>query len=146
VAWYTGRMIGRSAYEHWREIAATGGTYQAPPDLHAKGALLVPAFAAVIVLTLLAGWSNDPDLDRPGAKPGYSHGLPSETAEQGLSMEAAGQGLPGEAAGHGFPAQGGPGGPGDAASAGLPGQGSGYASGDARYGLAGGEARPTADD
>ena len=78
LAWYTGRLIGRSAYEHWRTIAAVGGTYGAPPDLHAKGTLLVPAFAAVIVLTLLAGWSNDPDLDRPGAKPGYGHELPSQ--------------------------------------------------------------------
>jgi hypothetical protein len=76
LAWYTGRLIGRSAYAHWREIAVTGGTYQAPPDLHARGTLLVPAFAAVIVLTLLAGWSNDPDLERPGAKPGYGRELP----------------------------------------------------------------------
>jgi hypothetical protein len=77
LAWWTGRMIGRSAYEHWRTVAAAGGTYAAPPDLHAKGALLVPAFAAVIVLTLLAGWSNDPDLDQPGAKPGYGSQLPA---------------------------------------------------------------------
>jgi hypothetical protein len=75
LAWFTGRMIGRSAYEHWRDVAVAGGTYSAPPDLHAKGPLLVPAFAAVIVLTLLAGWSNDPDLDRPGAKPGYGRQL-----------------------------------------------------------------------
>ena len=75
LAWFTGRLIGRSAYEHWRAVAVAGGTYQAPPDLHAKGALLVPAFAAVIVLTLLAGWSNDPDLDRPGARPGYGQQL-----------------------------------------------------------------------
>jgi hypothetical protein len=74
VAWLAGRVIGLSAYQHWKDTATVGGTYQAPPDLHAKGALLVPAFAAVIVLTLLAGWSNDPDLERPGAKPGYGHG------------------------------------------------------------------------
>jgi hypothetical protein len=78
LAWFTGRLIGLSAYEHWKDVAAAGGTYQAPPDLHAKGALLVPAFAAVIVLTLLAGWSNDPDLERPGAKPGYGHEIPAE--------------------------------------------------------------------
>ena len=76
LAWFTGRQIGLSAYQHWKDVAAAGGTYQAPPDLHAKGALLVPAFAAVIVLTLLAGWSNDPDLERPGAKPGYGNELP----------------------------------------------------------------------
>ena len=49
--------------------------FQAPPDLHAYGVLLVPAFAAVIVLTLMAGWSNDPELDEPGAHPGYGHDL-----------------------------------------------------------------------
>jgi hypothetical protein len=75
VAWQGGRRLGLSAYEHWRETAVAGGTYAAPPDLHAHGALLVPAFGAAIVLTLLAGWSNDPDLDLPGAKPGYGHDL-----------------------------------------------------------------------
>jgi hypothetical protein len=78
LAWWVGRQIARSAYEQWRTVAAVGATYQAPPDLHAKGALLVPAFAAVIVLTLLAGWSNDPDLDQPGAKPGYGNQLENQ--------------------------------------------------------------------
>jgi hypothetical protein len=87
LAWYTGREIGRSAYEHWRSLAAAGGTYAAPPDLHAKGALLVPAFAAVIVLTLLAGWSNDPDLERPGAKPGYGSQL-AAAPEDELSSDS----------------------------------------------------------
>jgi hypothetical protein len=82
LAWFTGRLIGLSAYQHWRDVAAAGDTYQAPPDLHAKGALLVPAFAAVIVLTLLAGWSNDPDLERPGAKPGYGHDIPPARAAE----------------------------------------------------------------
>jgi hypothetical protein len=36
----------------------------------------VPAFAAAIVLTLVAGWSNDPDLDQPGAQPGYGPNHP----------------------------------------------------------------------
>jgi hypothetical protein len=71
VAWQVGRRLGLGAYDSWRETATSGATYHAPPDLHAHGALLVPAFAAVIVTTLLAGWSNDPDLDQPGAKPGY---------------------------------------------------------------------------
>jgi hypothetical protein len=75
VAWQVGRRIGLGAYERWRETATAGATYHAPPDLHSHGALLVPAFAAVIVTTLLAGWSNDPDLDQPGAKPGYGHDL-----------------------------------------------------------------------
>jgi hypothetical protein len=75
VAWQVGRQFGLTAYERWRDTAATGATYHAPPDLHAHGALLVPGFAAVIVMTLLAGWSNDPDLEKPGAMPGYGHDL-----------------------------------------------------------------------
>jgi len=66
-----GELIGRSGYQHWIETAQQGSTYLAPPQVHSLGPTLVPAFAAAIVLTLLAGWSNDPDLDRPGAQPGY---------------------------------------------------------------------------
>jgi hypothetical protein len=77
VAWQVGRRIGLGAYERWRDAATAGATYHAPPDLHTHGALLVPAFAAVIVTTLLAGWSNDPDLEQPGAKPGYGHDVPT---------------------------------------------------------------------
>jgi hypothetical protein len=76
VAWQVGRRIGLGAYETWRAAATTGDTFDRPPDLHAYGTLLVPAFAAVIVCTLLAGWSNDPDLDTPGAHPGYGRDLP----------------------------------------------------------------------
>ena len=71
IAPWIGEMIGRSGYEHWRDIATRGATYMAPPEVHSTGPKLVSAFAAAIVLTLLAGWSNDPDLDQPGAKPGY---------------------------------------------------------------------------
>ena len=87
VAWRLGRQIGLTAYERWRDTAATGATYHAPPDLHAHGVLLVPAFAAAIVLTLMAGWSNDPDLDRPGARPGYGNDWPApdEPGLYGLS-------------------------------------------------------------
>jgi hypothetical protein len=92
VAWQLGRRIGLSAYEAWRETATAGATFSAPPDLHAYGALLVPAFAAAIVLTLLAGWSNDPDLDRPGARPGYGHDL----AHAGYPPPAFSSGWPGE--------------------------------------------------
>ena len=84
VAWQLGRQIGLGAYERWRDTAASGATYHAPPDLHAHGTLLVPAFAAVIVLTLLAGWSNDPDLDRPGARPGYGNDLANQPFSSGL--------------------------------------------------------------
>lgn len=73
VAWQAGRLIGRADYQRWQETSAQAATYQAPPDVHAYGVLLVPAFAAVIALTLMAGWSNDPELDAPGARPGYGH-------------------------------------------------------------------------
>lgn len=71
VAWGVGRLLGLGAWHDWQRSSSPGDTYDAPPDLHAHGALLVAAFAAVIVTTLLAGWSNDADLERPGAKPGY---------------------------------------------------------------------------
>ncbi|MEV4348929.1 hypothetical protein AB0J83_31110 [Actinoplanes sp. NPDC049596] len=71
VAPWIGEMIGRGDYQHWSETARTGATYLAPPEVHAVGPMLVPAFAAAIALTLMAGWSNDPDLDAPGARPGY---------------------------------------------------------------------------
>jgi hypothetical protein len=76
VAWQVGRQLGLDGYERWRAAAAAGDTFSRPPDLHAHAALLVPAFAAVIVCTLLAGWSNDPDLEVPGARPGYGHNHP----------------------------------------------------------------------
>ncbi len=75
VAWQAGRLVGRGAYQQWQETSAQAATYQAPPDLHAYGVLLVAAFAAVITLTRMAGWSNDPELDEPGAVPGYGRDL-----------------------------------------------------------------------
>lgn len=77
IAWQVGRRFGLAEFVRWQEAAAAGATFDRPPDLHAHGTLLVPAFAAVIVCTLLAGWSNDPDLDVPGARPGYGHDLPT---------------------------------------------------------------------
>jgi hypothetical protein len=73
VAWQVGRLVGLNAWKQWQHTSAVGDTFGRPPDLRAHGALLVIAFGAVIVTTLLAGWSNDPDLDLPGAKPGYGH-------------------------------------------------------------------------
>ena len=78
VMWEVGRLIGLSSWNDWQDSSTAGQTYDRPPDLHAHGALLVIAFAAVIVTTLLAGWSNDPDLERPGARPGYGHDLGDE--------------------------------------------------------------------
>ncbi|GAA0566891.1 hypothetical protein GCM10010172_58450 [Paractinoplanes ferrugineus] len=81
VAPWIGEMIGRDDYRHWSETAGKGATFLAPPEVHSTGPLLVPAFAAAIVLTLLSGWSNDPDLDQPGARPGYGPNTP--TTEDG---------------------------------------------------------------
>jgi hypothetical protein len=76
---WVGGLVGRGSYHHWQQTAVQGATYSAPPQVHSVGPRLVAAFAAAIVLTLLAGWSNDPDLDAPGAKPG-----------QGPNLEASG--------------------------------------------------------
>jgi hypothetical protein len=76
VAPWVGEMIGRADYQAWQETAAQGATYLAPPQVHSLGPSLVPAFIAAIVLTLLAGWSNDPDLDESGAQPGYGPNHP----------------------------------------------------------------------
>jgi MFS family permease len=67
---WVGGLVGRGSYHHWQESAVQGATYSAPPQVHSVGPRSVAAFAAAIVLTLLAGWSNDPDLDEPGARPG----------------------------------------------------------------------------
>ncbi|MFC4064239.1 hypothetical protein [Actinoplanes subglobosus] len=85
VAPLVGEFLGRGAYQDWRETAAQGATYLAPPELQSLGPKLVPAFIAAIVLTLLAGWSNDPDLDLPGAHPGYAanHGYPPYPPQAG---------------------------------------------------------------
>jgi hypothetical protein len=74
-AWQVGRLIGLGAYRDWRGSSAAGATYAAPPDLSAHGALMVAAFGAAIVLTLMAGWANDPDLEQPGSRPGYGNDL-----------------------------------------------------------------------
>lgn len=73
-----GEWLGHDAYEQWKATAVQGATYLAPPELSSLGPRMVPAFVAAIVLTLLAGWSNDPDLDHPGALPGYRANHPPQ--------------------------------------------------------------------
>ncbi|WP_211275321.1 hypothetical protein [Actinoplanes rectilineatus] len=95
VAPAVGELIGRDAYADWRATAAQGASYLAPPEVHSVGPTLVPAFAAAIVLTLLAGWANDPDLDQPGAHPGYGPNHPDEYPAYGpLGVSAADAGEP----------------------------------------------------
>lgn len=81
---WVGEMIGKSGFDRWQATAVRGATYLAPPEVHSTGPRLVAAFAAAIVLTLLAGWSNDPDLDEPGAKPGYG---PNSAADHYATSE-----------------------------------------------------------
>ncbi|MFI6757784.1 DUF2567 domain-containing protein [Micromonospora sp. NPDC050417] len=79
VAWQVGRHIGLGEYHHLLETSAAGSTFGKPPDLRAgrfewifgfipalRGDLLVPAFGAVVMYTMLAGWSRYAGL---GAEP-----------------------------------------------------------------------------
>ncbi|MGI5148630.1 DUF2567 domain-containing protein [Plantactinospora sp. CA-294935] len=80
LAWQLGRQIGLSGYERLLASAPPGATFSKPPDLHggqydlllgfipAIQDLLVPAFGAAVMYTLLAGWSRYPGL-RPEAEP-----------------------------------------------------------------------------
>jgi len=80
LAWQVGRRIGLSGYERLLRDAPAGTSFTKPPDLHggqytevlgfvpAIQDLLVPAFGAAVVYTLLAGWSRYPDL-RPEPEP-----------------------------------------------------------------------------
>lgn len=85
VAWQVGRLPGRGGFERWQDTAAAGAVGLQPADLRAYGVLLVPAFAAVITYTLLAGWSHDPELgvvDEPdwAAEYPFSSGSTAEPA------------------------------------------------------------------
>ncbi|MFD0972624.1 DUF2567 domain-containing protein [Plantactinospora endophytica] len=80
LAWQLGRQIGLSGYERLLASAPPGATFSKPPDLHggqydlllgfipAIQDLLVPAFGAAVMYTLLAGWSRYPGL-RPESEP-----------------------------------------------------------------------------
>ncbi|HEY0699244.1 MAG TPA: DUF2567 domain-containing protein [Micromonospora sp.] len=81
LAWQLGRRIGLADYHRLLESAPLGQIFDKPPDLRAggvdwlfgvlpviRGDLLLPAFAGVVVYTLLAGWSTYPGL-RPEAEP-----------------------------------------------------------------------------
>ncbi|BCJ45454.1 hypothetical protein GCM10010168_79900 [Actinoplanes ianthinogenes] len=129
-----GELIGKDAYAQWRATATQGATYLAPPEVHSIGPTLVPAFVAAIVLTLLAGWSNDPDLDQPGAQPGYGPNHPGTQPGYGPDLPGAqpgyGPGVPGAQPGFG------PGLPGaqPGYGPGVPGAQPGYGPGTGQYG------------
>ena len=75
VAWQLGRRIGLSGYQRLLATAPDGTPFTKPADLRAGGIrwfldvlplpfgdLLLPAFAAAVTYTLLAGWSRWPSL------------------------------------------------------------------------------------
>jgi hypothetical protein len=75
IAWWVGRRLGLAEYERLLDAAAAGQRLGKPGDLRGtearwwppmlRGDVLVPAFAAVGLYTLLAGWSRYPALRRP---------------------------------------------------------------------------------
>jgi hypothetical protein len=86
VAWRIGRQIGLDAYRHALAAAPVDTILNRPPDLRAgrfewlygfvptlQGNLLLPAFGAIVMYTLLSGWSRWPSL-RPEPEPSFSWG------------------------------------------------------------------------
>jgi hypothetical protein len=94
IAWWLGRNIGLAEYHRLVESAPVGQIYTKPADLRAggftwlfgtvpviRGDLLVPAFAAAVTYTLLAGWSAHPSLrPEPAGGVGQQPGGPSPDA------------------------------------------------------------------
>jgi hypothetical protein len=75
VAWWLGSRLGLAEFDRLAESAPVGATLNQPPELRAgefewlygfiptlRGDVLLSAFGAVVVYTLLAGWSRHPGL------------------------------------------------------------------------------------
>ncbi|WP_436970738.1 DUF2567 domain-containing protein [Micromonospora rifamycinica] len=105
VAWQLGRRIGLDGYQRLLVSAPAGTPFDKPADLRAGGIervlgvlpvpygnLLLPAFAAAVTYTLLAGWSRWPSL-RPEPEPGGA-GWPVPGAAGGVSWGPAGTPAP----------------------------------------------------
>jgi hypothetical protein len=115
LAWWLGRHLGAGEYERLLESAPVGAEFSKPPDLRAadaelrygflpvvRGDVLVPALAAAVAYTLLAGWSRYPTLRREPEPelPAGSFGVPfswDSTATPDLPAAPARPG-PGEGA------------------------------------------------
>ncbi|MET7668756.1 DUF2567 domain-containing protein [Micromonospora luteifusca] len=96
VAWQVGRRVGLGTFDRLLATAPAGQAFTKPADLRAGGVdwllgvlpvphgnLLLPAFGAAIMYTLLAGWSRWPGL-RPEPDPAglswVSAGTPAPSA------------------------------------------------------------------
>ncbi|MEV4492000.1 DUF2567 domain-containing protein [Micromonospora coxensis] len=142
VAWQVGRRVGLGGYQRLLADAPEGTAFGKPADLRAGGIewvfgvlpvpfgdVLLPAFAAAVTYTLLAGWSRwpslrpEPELPEHGGVPGWPGGpvgvgaasgpAGAEPLPPGHGVGATGLGTPGAgAAGAGTPdpGRGGPGG------------------------------------
>ncbi|KWV34195.1 DUF2567 domain-containing protein [Micromonospora rifamycinica] len=106
VAWQLGRRIGLDGYQRLLATAPAGTPFDKPADLRAGGIerifgvlpvpygnLLLPAFAAAVTYTLLAGWSRWPAL-RPEPEPDAAAGWPAAGAAGGVSWGPAGTPAP----------------------------------------------------
>lgn len=108
VAWQLGRRIGLDGYQRLLASAPAGTPFDKPADLRAGGIervlgvlplpygnLLLPAFAAAVTYTLLAGWSRWPSL-RPEPEPDWATG-PELTGWPGPAATDRPDGPPGTA-------------------------------------------------
>ena len=93
VAWQVGRRVGLATFDRLLATAPAGQAFSKPADLRAGGVdwllgvlpvphgnLLLPAFGAAVMYTLLAGWSRWPGLRRepePGEFSWVSAGTPA---------------------------------------------------------------------
>jgi hypothetical protein len=99
LAWQVGRHIGLAGYERLLETAPVGKTFTKPPDLHGGKFtmvlgfipriqdLLVPAFGAAVMYTLLAGWSR-----YPGLRPEAERADPAQLGLTGTARSVSGTG------------------------------------------------------
>lgn len=86
LAWWLGGILGMAEYQRIRDSVPVAQTFSSPPLLRAGGiewvagflpvpwgVVLVPAFGAAVVYTLLAGWSRYPTLRPEPAPPNDQH-------------------------------------------------------------------------
>ncbi|MDG4805293.1 DUF2567 domain-containing protein [Micromonospora sp. WMMD1120] len=94
VAWQVGRRVGLATFDRLLATAPAGQSFGKPADLRAGGVdwllgvlpvphgnLLLPAFGAAVMYTLLAGWSRWPNLrPEPAQLSWVSVGTPAPPA------------------------------------------------------------------